>query len=71
MTWNYRVMKRLQNKEELYEIHEVYYDKNKEIEGYTENPINPCGNTLEELKKDLDRMQEALNKAILDYSEEE
>lgn len=40
MSWNYRVVKYANN--EGYGLHEVYYDKNDKIEGWTEHPVVTC-----------------------------
>lgn len=53
MHWNYRVVKYDRTDEVYFQIHEVYYNEKNEIEAYTENPVNPFGNTKEELISDL------------------
>ena len=66
MTWNYRVVRRIVGGEVTFGIHEVYYDGDRP-KTTTECPIDPYGETLEELKDDLDRMREALDKPVLNY----
>lgn len=68
MTWNHRVVRRgYPNGEHLYEIHEVYYDSEGKIEFMTEDPIDPVGDNLEELRVTLERMTRCLDKPVLDY----
>lgn len=73
MSWNYRVMKRtykgMNYEEDAYDIYEVYYNDNGEVKNWSESPTYPHGETLEELKEDIKRYEEALNKPVLDYDE--
>ena len=39
------------------------------MEGYTARGTSPCGNSLQELKEDLERMLKSLDKKVLDYSD--
>jgi hypothetical protein len=68
MTWQYRVMRRefplrAKRKEVVYGIHEVYTSP----KGWTADPVEPHGETLEELKKDFEMMGEAFKLPVLDY----
>lgn len=67
MTWNHRVMRRISPDTGLpfYQIHEVFYSE--EGLGWTENGIAPLGETKKELKKELKRMLDSLNKPVLNY----
>lgn len=65
MTWDYRVVKTISNGEEYYSIHEAYYNEEDQASSITEDPVEAFGNSLEELKLDLERMLEALNKPVL------
>jgi hypothetical protein len=56
MTWNYRAIKETCEGETVYQVHECYYDDKGELEGWSENPIYPQGETLEELRADLSEM---------------
>jgi len=73
MSWNYRVMKREvktpSGTEEFYAIYEVYYDKNNNVKMWSEDPVHIQGETLKELKQDLEYYAEALNKPVLNYNE--
>ena len=67
MSWNYRVMKKKIRGEDVFEIHEVYYHPNGGIKAWTENPIIPYGETMEELREDILMQSRALEKPVLDY----
>ena len=67
MSWNHRVMKSKDGDDYFYQIHEVYYDKEGKVDGYTARGTSPCGNSLQELKEDLELMLNCLNKEVLDY----
>jgi hypothetical protein len=61
MTWNYRVIRT----DEAFAIHEVFYDSNGEINGWSADPIAPMGETQDELMKDLELIQRALTLPVL------
>lgn len=71
MSWNYRVVREkypnsmIYKTEEVLSIREVYYNKNGDIEGYGDAPVS-YGESIEEIKKCLDLMSEALEKPIVD-----
>lgn len=72
MGWNYRVLKRtypLPNGESEidYAIYEVYYNVNGEPNACSKNPMYIRGDSIEELKADLELYKQAFNKPILDY----
>lgn len=75
MKWNHRVMRHSPSDtgEPYYQIHEVfYYDEDDgrkvgRVSGWTENGIAPLGLTRKELKKELKRMLDSLDKPVLDY----
>lgn len=63
MTWNHRVIK---DEHGQYMIHEVYYDKDGNIETWTENSTSPCGDeSLADLKEDIKIYVKALEKPVL------
>ncbi len=66
--WNHRVVKRHDKKAKIttFQIHEIYYNDNNEIEGWTESPVEPMGESMAELKKDLQHFFEALEKPVLE-----
>lgn len=65
MTWNYRVIE----DKEVFRIHEVYYNDAGEITAISEDPIVPEGETLEELKDDLEYYFAALKNPVLKKEE--
>jgi hypothetical protein len=64
--WNYRVF-REPNGDHI--IREVFYAENGSIVGCTENAVEPYGQSLEELAKDLKWFQEALALPVLKLEE--
>lgn len=69
MTWNHRVVKHIRHvrgQERIYfQIHEVYYDDEGEYEGRTTDAVAADGDTLEELREELQQMIWACNKEVL------
>lgn len=69
--WNYRVLKQVyagdQGNEEYFGIHEVYYDDNDKPHSCSTDAMRPFGETVEELQRDLELMQKAFEKPVLDY----
>jgi hypothetical protein len=67
MSWNYRIIRYYHSKsrEYTFEIHEVYYKKDGEIDLWTENTIAPFGTSLEELVSSHAMMKSAFRKPIL------
>jgi hypothetical protein len=65
--WNYRVLRKVHNGEEYFSIHEVFYDKNNNPNACSVEPVSAHGDTVWELKKDLELMIQALDKQVLDY----
>jgi hypothetical protein len=61
MTWNNRVIKR----DNKLGIHEVYYSENDEMISWTIDSIIPGGETIEDLKEELQRFMRASKKPIL------
>ena len=71
--WNYRIMRHenntAANDEIFYAVHEIHYDENDAVKGWTEEPTgSPCGETLDEMIRDLAWIMTALAKPILDAS---
>lgn len=69
MNWNYRIVRRSFKGHTSYQVHEVYYRPDGTIEGWTENPIIPTGETPEELKQDFSRQLLAFESPVLDYEQ--
>ena len=70
--WNHRVTKATIDGETVYEIREVYYDLPTTSDGigWTQDASAPYGETLDELRQDLERMLAALDKPVIDIDEE-
>lgn len=63
-------MRRDQDGEESFGIHEVYYEEGEDdtrVCGWTENPTEVVCEDMEGLRWHLERMAEALGKPVLDY----
>jgi hypothetical protein len=70
MFWNYRIIKRIHDDgTELFAIHEVYYNDDGKPELVTEDPCEPQGETLAELKEDFEWYQKALEHPVLNYDD--
>jgi len=65
-TRNYRVMKKL-NDHGNYElgIYEVYYDINRQVIGWTDQPVTPSATTEKELLLEIEQMQLAFKEETL------
>ena len=65
--WNHRVIHKYHEKKDshTYQIHEVYYDDNDKIEGWTESAMEPFGETPSELREDIKHFIKAFQKPIL------
>jgi len=69
-TWNYRVIKHQPEKGHVYyAVHEVYYNDDKSMNGHTENAIWPVGETIEELRSDINRMLLALDRPVIEVND--
>lgn len=66
MSWNYRVVKH-DCEEDYYEVVEVYYDKEGNINGYADTGC-PYGESLEGIKRCLGLISKALDEPILQLS---
>ena len=64
MGWNHRVMKHKDGEDDFFTIHEVYYDKEGKVNGYTAKGTSPGGNSLQELKENLKLMLKSLDKEV-------
>ena len=69
MSWNHRVMKMKDGEDDFYQIHEVFYDKEGNVESYTKNGVTVGGKDIGEVKWVLREMLAALEKPVLDYEE--
>jgi len=69
-SWNYRIIKTIGYGEPIYRIHEVYYDDNGKIEGWTKEPVLPYGENVDELREDIYYFLQAFRQPILELKEE-
>ena len=69
MSWNHRLMKMKDEEDDFYQIHEVFYDKEGNVESYTKNGVTVGGKDIGEVKWVLLEMLAALDKPVLDYEE--
>lgn len=72
MSWNHRVVRRIypnthMDDSMLYEIYEAYYDKDGNINGLTEEPIRIREETVDDLRKTIERLTKCLEYPIIDY----
>lgn len=72
MSWNHRVVRRFypnthMDDSMLYEIYEVYYDKDGKINGLTEEPIRIREESMDYLRKTMERLTKCLEQPIIDY----
>jgi hypothetical protein len=65
LTWNYHVV----IKDGQYAIYEIYYDDEGNIALFTEDPVYPMGESLDELRGDLEYLRHALTQPVLKYEE--
>lgn len=65
-TWNFRVARRTLDGETSYGIHEIYYSSDGGIRFWTSDPVDPFGETVEELREDLRRMFAATFEDVID-----
>jgi hypothetical protein len=70
--WNYRVMRheaKAANDEQFYAVHEVYYRDDGSVSSWSQKPCgSPCGETHEEMSRDLAWIITALTKPTLDHA---
>ena len=67
MTWNHRVFKtKLPTGEDWFDIRETYYGTGPKGISWTVEPCAPGGETIDELREELNRMLRALEYPILE-----
>lgn len=64
MKWDYRVFEVDDLGESSFVLREVYY-KDDQPYAFVDKPAEPYGISVEDLKRDLEHMVEALNKPVL------
>lgn len=70
--WNYRVIRKshMESDTEVFEINEVHYNDQHQIEGWSTSPIAPMGEAVSELKGDIQLMWKAFEKPVLSEQRE-
>ncbi len=65
--WNYRIIRKYHKGTDTnsFHIHEVYYNDKHQIDGWTKSAIAPMGETLAELKRDIELLTKAFEKSVL------
>jgi hypothetical protein len=74
MSWNYRVIKRIERhhhgNEPVYTINTVYYDNpGGQVTQWSDEPVWPVGETVDELRSDCEKLLRAFELPILAQSE--
>ena len=67
--WNYRILVREYEEENVFSIHEVHYENNDKPILHSVDGINPQGDSIKNLKMDISLMKKAFKKPILYYGE--
>lgn len=69
--WNYRVIRKPHPDSQgaSYEIHEVYYRDDGTVEAWTDSPVQPYGETPEELREDIRFLLQAFRQPVLELRE--
>ena len=69
MMWNNRIVKHEKDDTVHYSVHEVFYKEDGGIYGYTENPITILGETVEDVKSQLEMIMKDIEKnEVIDAS---
>lgn len=66
--WNERVLRRVVCGEATFAVHEVYYTDSKPT-SCTTDPVEPHGETLDELRQAVERHARACDLPVLDYDD--
>lgn len=67
MSWNYRVMRHEHRRvDTFYQIHEVYYDEDGNVNVWTKEGVVAHSDTAAEMRKVLSMMEHALSEHVLD-----
>lgn len=69
MTWDYRVVHKIENGDEEFAIWEIYYGDDGKPNGYVHGERSPSGETYDEARSDAALMLEAFNKPWIEYSD--
>ena len=72
-TWEYRVVERVASHPNIgevvwHEVIEVYYDDDGKLDA-TSDKIYPAGDTVDDLREDLELMLTAISKPVISHEE--
>lgn len=70
MSFNYRMIRHVDGEDYVFNIHEVYYDKDGKVKSWSENPIHAQGDTPIDCLEDLCLMQQAFHEPIMEINSE-
>lgn len=65
MSWNYRVIKTLEDTKYVFGVHEVYYHEDGSLSSYTEDQMAPYGASIAELTTCIKRFEQAIHLPVL------
>lgn len=65
MKWNYRLLKTKDGEDDFYQIHEVYYNKKGEVDGWTVKGATVGGHSKAEVKWTLMEMLSSLERDVI------
>ena len=69
MKWDNRIVKHQKSEYHTwYAIHEVFYDNDGQVQSYSEEPLKIIGEDIHEVKSQLKRIVEDIEKDVLDAS---
>lgn len=68
MYWNYRIVRKPCSftGEHYYGIHECYYEDDGSKPGWTVEPVEVIGESVDELRRTLEMMKEAFAKPVIE-----
>lgn len=73
MQWNYRVVRYTDASGGVqFRVYEAYYDnddRESEPSSLTEDPVYPLGDTVDELREELEMMRKAFDLPVIDRAE--
>ena len=67
--WNYRLVRKQTEHEDVVGVHEVYYNSDGEPRSCTKKPVGIQRESIEELEKELFCMKQAFEKPVLNYED--
>jgi len=71
MSWNYRVLKSVDDDDDWFQLHEIYYNKDNKVNGWVKAGATVHGNSIDDLRDTLNKMLEALDKEALHQRQED